>query len=265
MRGKFFEGRLEIKAVGGGAEFQRAFENRGAGTSSEAAIEERAAPITDDPRRIEIVFGTEAVARGACAVGRIEAEGARLELRNGDATIGTRELFGKSVFLAADDGDSNEPACQLERGGDGLFEARGDALLDEQTVDDDFDGVIFPLVEGRKIIELVELAVDAHADVAVLREFFELFAIRAFSSADDGRENHDAVVRLANFFVQNGLNDLLAGLARDGLAAIGAVRHADGRIDDAEIVVNFRDGADGGTRRARGGFLLDGDRYRMAN
>ncbi len=53
-------------------------------------------------------WATEAVARGACAVGRIEAEGARLELRNGDATIGTRELFGKSVFLAADDGDGDE-------------------------------------------------------------------------------------------------------------------------------------------------------------
>src|SRR6266581_3534952 len=28
--------------------------------------------------------------------------------RNGDAAIGARELFGKSVFLAADDGDGDE-------------------------------------------------------------------------------------------------------------------------------------------------------------
>src|SRR5207245_9361061 len=77
-----------------------------------------------------------------------------------------------------------------------------------------------------------------------------------------GRENHDAVVRFADFTVQNGLNDLLAGLARDGFAAVGAVRNADGRVDDAKIIVNFRDGADGGARRARSSFLLDGDRRR---
>ena len=95
-----------------------------------------------------------------------------------------------------------------------------------------------------------------------MREFFQLLAIRAFAPADDGRENHDAVVRFADFTVQNGLNDLLAGLARDGFAAVGAVRNADGRVDDAKIIVNFRDGADGGARRARSSFLLDGDRRR---
>src|SRR5207302_6384508 len=186
----------------------------------------------------------------------------RLELRDGDTAIGTRELFGKRVFLAADDGYSDEATGQFERGGDGLFEARGDALLDKQAVDDNFDGVVLALVDDRKFIQLVKLAVDSRADVAIVREFFQLLAVSAFPSADDGRQNHDAVVRFANLAVQNGLNNLLAGLARDGLAAVGAVRDADGRIDHAEVIVNFRDGADGGARRARSGFLLDGDRRR---
>src|SRR5258708_5985253 len=138
----------------------------------------------------------------------------------------------------------------------------GDALLDEQAVDDDFDGVVLALVDDWKFIKLVKLAVDTHADVAVLRKFFELFAKRALASADDGREDHHAVVRLADFTVQNGLDDLLAGLARDGLAAVRAMRDANSGIDHAEIIVNFRDGADGGTRRARGRFLLDSDRRR---
>jgi len=98
-----------------------------------------------------------------------------------------------------------------------LFEARGDALLDKQAVNDDFDGVVLALVNDRKFIKLVKLAVDAHADIAVLCEFFQLFAICAFAPADDGRENHDAIVGLADFAVQNGLDDLLAGLPRDGL------------------------------------------------
>src|SRR4029077_4758215 len=116
------------------------------------------------------------------------------------------------MFLAADDGDGDEAAGQLERGGDGLLEARGNALLDEQAVNDDFDGVILALVDDRQFIKLVKLAVDAHADVAVLREFFELLAKSALSPANDGRENHDSVVGLANFAVQDGLDYLLAGL-----------------------------------------------------
>ena len=38
------------------------------------------------------------------------------------------------------------------------------------------------------------------------------------------------------------------------------MRDAHGGIDHPEVVVNLRDGADGGARGARGGFLLDGDR-----
>ncbi len=166
------------------------------------------------------------------------------------------------MFLAADDGDGDEAAREFERGGDGLFEARGDSLLDEQAVDDDFDGVVLALVDDRQIVEREEFSVDTHADVAVLREFFELLAKSALPSADDGREDHDAVVGLANFTVQDGLHDLLAGLARDGLATVRAMRDANGGVDHAEVIVNFGDGADCGTRGARCGFLLDGDRRR---
>jgi len=163
------------------------------------------------------------------------------------------------VVLAADDGDGDEARGELERGGDGLLEPRSDARLDEQAVDDDFDGVVLALVESGRRVEGIELAIDAHADEAVLRELFELLAVGAFAAAHDGSEDHDAVVDLAEIAVEDGLHDLVAGLAGDGLAASGAVRNADGAVDDAEIIVNFGDGTDGGARRAGGGFLLDGD------
>ena len=120
------------------------------------------------------------------------------------------------MFLAADDGDSDETACELQRGGDGLFEARGDTRFDEQAVDDDFDGVILALINDRKLVEREEFAVDSNANVAVLREFFEFFPVGTLPAADDGREDHDAVVGFAEFAVQDGLDNLLAGLARDG-------------------------------------------------
>src|SRR5229473_5337097 len=40
------------------------------------------------------------------------------------------------------------------------------------------------------------------------------------------------------------------------------MRDAHGCVDHAKVIVNLRDGADGGARRARGRFLFDGDRRR---
>ena len=58
---------------------------------------------------------------------------------------------------------------------------------------------------------------------------------------------------------QNALHDLLGGLPGDGPAAVGAVRRADGGVEQAQVVVDLGDGADGGARTAAGGLLLDGD------
>ena len=48
------------------------------------------------------------------------------------------------------------------------------------------------------------------------------------------------------------------------MAALGAVRFADRGPEKAQVIVDFGDGADGGTGRAGGGFLLDGDGGREA-
>src|SRR5689334_17116935 len=115
---------------------------------------------------IEIVLGAEAVASRTCTVGRIETKRARLKNRYADAAIGAREFFGKNVFLPADDGDRDEAGGEFERRGNGLFKARSDALLDEKAIHDDFDGVIFALIERWKVVHRIKFAVDADSDVA---------------------------------------------------------------------------------------------------
>jgi len=84
------------------------------------------------------------------------------------------------VFLAANDGDSDESTRELQRRSNRLFEARGNALLDEQAVDDDFDGVVLALVDDREIVQREQLPIDSYTNVAVLREFFELFSKAPF-------------------------------------------------------------------------------------
>ena len=121
---------------------------------------------------------------------------------------------------------------------------------------DHFDGVVLAAVERDFFIERVQYAVDAGADESLAGELFEILLVFAFSAAHDGREDHDA---LALRDGEDLLQDLLAALARDLDAASGAMGDADGRIEDAQVIVNFGDCADRRARAAVGGFLLDGD------
>ena len=107
------------------------------------------------------------------------------------------------MLLAAHDGHGHKPAGKLQCRGNGLLQPRGDALLHKQTVHNNLDGVILPLVQRRKIVQRIQFAVNPHAHVAVLRQFFQLFAISAFAAAYYGREDHDAVVGLAEFAAKN--------------------------------------------------------------
>ncbi len=62
--------------------------------------------------------------------------------------------------------------------------------------------------------------------------------------------------------IKNVADNLIGRLARDGLAAARAVRRAHRAPQQAQVVVDFRDGADGRARRARGCLLPNGNRRR---
>ena len=120
--------------------------------------------------------------------------------------------------------------------------------------------MVLALFEPHALGDLDHLAVDAGAE-ALLVEGLELFAELALAAADDGGEDRDA---LAGSERDDALDDLVGGLARDGAVAVGAVRLAYGRVEQAQVVVDLGDGADGGARGAGGGLLLDGDGGREA-
>ena len=60
------------------------------------------------------------------------------------------------------------------------------------------------------------------------------------------------------------IDHLRHGLRREFDAVLWAIRIAGARIQQAQIVVDFRHRAHGGARIVRGGFLLDGNRGREA-
>src|SRR5690606_8603976 len=78
-----------------------------------------------------------------------------------------------------------------------------------------------------------------------------------FAVLDDGRENLDAGAIGPALDV---FHDLLGRLRLDALTADRAVGDADARVEQAQVVVNLRHGADGRARVVADTFLVDGDR-----
>ena len=149
------------------------------------------------------------------------------------------------------------PPASFGGGFDRLLQALGNATLEQQPVDNNLDGVILAPVERNGFVKRTQLAIDARAQEAILREFLEFLPVLALAAAHDRRENHNAVVR---FEGGDCLHDLLGAIGGQWQCPqVGAVRRADGAIDHAQVIVNLSDGTDSGARRASGGFLLDGD------
>ncbi len=129
------------------------------------------------------------------------------------------------------------------------------AEFQQDAVDDGFDGVVLALVEGRRIGEVDDLAIDTGTKPLLIKLIQQILKL-ALAASDDWSHDRDA---LAGAELQDALDDLLGGLAGDGAAAVGAMGGADRGVEQAEVVVDLGDGADGGPWAAAGGFLLDGD------
>ena len=148
---------------------------------------------------------------------------------------------------------------EFERGLEAVGEARGDVAAHDDPVDDDVDVVLVLLVELRRIGDLGELAVELNALEALLHQLGKLLAELALAPLDDGREQVEArALRL----LEDAVDHLGDGLALDRQAGGGRVGHADAREQQAQVVVDLGDGADGGARVAAGRLLLDRDRRR---
>ena len=117
------------------------------------------------------------------------------------------------------------------------------------------------LVEHDLVLEHPQLAVDLHAQEALGAQLLERLAVLALAPAHDRREDHEARALLE---LHDLVDDLLGRLAGDRLAAVVAVRLADARPQQAQVVVDLGDRADRRPRVARRRLLVDRDRRRQA-
>ena len=214
--------------------------------------------VGDHEVRVDLLREAEAVAGRAGAVRAVEAEDARLDLGQRDAAVDAGELLaeGERARSSPASSTSTRPSASCGGGLDGVGEPPPQALLHHQAVDDDGDVVLVLLVEVDVLLELAHVAVDLDAREAVGAQLLEQLAVLALAAAHDRREHAEAGARLE---LADLVDDLLHALPGDGPPAVGAVRVADARVEQAQVVVDLGDGADRGARVARGGLLVDGD------
>ncbi len=130
-----------------------------------------------------------------------------------------------------------------------------------QAVDHHVDVVGEFLVERLDLADFRERAVDLHALVALAHELGEFLAVFALAAAHHRRQHEDARAFRQR---QHAVDHLRHGLAFDRQAGGRRVGHADARPQQAHVVVDLGDGADGRARVLRGGLLLDRDGGRQA-
>ena len=132
-------------------------------------------------------------------------------------------------------------------------------MLEHEPVDDDLDRVLELLVEDDLVLEQPLLAVDLDAREAVATELLEHVAELALAVAHDRRVDGEPRSLGQR---EDLLDDLVEALPRDRAAADRAVRPADARVEQAQVVVDLGHRADRRARVARGRLLVDRDRRR---
>ena len=120
-------------------------------------------------------------------------------------------------------------------------------VADDVAVDDDLDRVALVLVERPRVGEVHRLAVDPDADEALAPGALEDPVALGLAVLDE-RAEHDEPRPLRQR--QDLVDDLLDRLALD-LVAVRAVRVADAREEQPQVVVDLGHGADGRSRVAR--------------
>ena len=163
--------------------------------------------------------------------------------------------------ILIEEGEPCRAVCQTQRRFEGLGEPLGGIRFHAKAVNDRFHCVLAFRIEHRQGVEFVDAAIDTHAYEALSRELLKFGGVFALARIDERRQQHGGrALRQAHDLIDH----LAHGLGREVDEMIRAARDPGAREEHAQVVVDFRDGANGGARIMRGGLLLDRDRGREA-
>ena len=217
--------------------------------AAEHAVGHREVRVLDERLGIHHAAKAQAIAVRAGTVGGVEREVARLRVVHGVAMDGTgqgqgvlQHLVGHTLGVRAVGEQEHAHLARRELGCllHGLGDAPERVLADDDAVDHDLDRVLELLVEPDLVVELADLAVDAHAREALGLEVLEELRVLALATHDHRRQ-HEGATPLSRR--EHLVGHLVGGLALDDATALRAVRRAHAREEQTQVVVYLGDRA----------------------
>ncbi len=186
----------------------------------------------------------EAVAGRAGAVRVVEREHARRDLGKRDAAGGAGELLREDASSPSSTSTCDHAVGQPQAPSRSSRSAAGPPSLTHQAVDEDLDGVLLFLSSSMSSASSTSSPSTRTRTKPSWRRSSQLLAELALTAAHDGREHQKRVP---------------SGSAGPGRPSAGwsgprsrcrtrAVRPADARVQQPQVVVDLGDGADGGAR-----------------
>jgi hypothetical protein len=253
-----------------------------AGPGGDRPVLQAEVGVGHDQLGVDLEAGAQPVAHLAGPVGRVEREVAGRQLLEAAVAVGAGEVLRErqrlraavvlvlaaavallaaghpvgAVAVPGHDLHLGHAVGQLERRLQRVGQPALDAVSPHEAVDDHLDGVLLVAGQLDPFGRLPHLAVDPGAGEALGREVGQQGLIGALAAAHHRSQHLEpgAVGQL-----HDAVDDLLRGLPGDLGATLRAVGHADAGEQQAQVVVDLGDGADGGARVAGRALLVDGD------
>ncbi len=207
--------------------------------------------VLHDQLGIEIHNRSDPRAFDAGAVRAVEREHARGDLGIGDSAFDACKALAEInlafVLRAVEALDFEQVLAVFEGDLERVCEPFLNSFSNRESIDHHFDCVALIFVERGLLAKFVELAVDFHAHETGALHLGQFLAVLTLAIADDWREHVDPrAIRPSHDSIDYLLDALLGNLA----AAVVTERVADAGKEQAQVVVDFGDGADGRARIA---------------
>ena len=230
--------------------------------AADRAAGQRRVRLGDHPLGVEELDDAEAVALRAGAHRVVEREQARLEFlqrvgadRAGE--LGREQVLGAAVHLER----HGPPLGVAQRRLEGFGQALTHVVAHLEAIDHDIDGVLLRLGQLGYGVDFINRAVDPHAGETLGAQFGKEVELLALAVGDHRRQDHQPGFGRQG---EHGIDHLRHRLRLERLVVLRAVRRAGAGEQQAQVIVDLGDGADGRARVVRGRLLLDGNRRRQA-
>ena len=181
----------------------------------------------------------------------------RLGLLQRKAAFRVYQMLGEmGQGIALDIQDGQGAFADIERAGYGIPDAAVVSRLGLEAVHHHFDEVGLVTVQGLYFLQFQDFAIYAHFGIAAPAQLVQEFAVVALSAPD---ERSQQIALAAGVAAHHQVYNLLVRVAHHLLPAFGGEGPGALGVQQAQEVVDFRNGAHGASGVVAGGFLLYGD------